>query len=789
MPRDSRALLSIGFAAILGLMLLVAGVSLSMLYTNSDRIKELVSENYTKSRLIHEMRTAGRERTISLQNMLIQEDPFRQDEEWMRINAQGAEFAGARLALMQLHLTPAEQRLLENQARETRIVGQQHLQIAELIMQGDKASAYTLLQQEAIPRQHHAFELLSDLLSIQAAAGAAAVHAAERDYRNSLAWTLVLLLGIAGLSLLIARFVIRRTAETEERLHTATEHAQVTLHSIGDAVIATDIRGRIEQMNPEAERLTGWQQRDSVQLPVGEVFVTFREKTPAAVTEPVSETLRDLRSTNSNADQVLRRRDGRSFAIEYTAAPIFNRSHNVAIGAVLVFRDVTQIRLITSELAYQAKHDMLTGLMNRREFEQRLEDLIAGAVERSGDPHWLCYLDLDQFKLINDTCGHLAGDELLRQTSRTLHALIRDSDLLARMGGDEFAILLNRCPENAAAQVIERMRQALSALRFQWDDKHFGVSGSFGLVPIRTAIAHEVLSAADAACYVAKEEGRNRVHIYQSDDDAAAHRTGEMHWVHRIKKALDEDRLVLYHQSIAPLHGPAFELHTEILVRMLDEDGNLVPPLAFIPAAERYNLMSEIDRWVIRTALASLQPSLLALTPGSCTVAINLSAQSLCDDSFLLFVLDEFVCHQVDPRHFCFEITETCAMSNLSRAVHFIGALRSRGCRFALDDFGSGLSSFGYLKSLPVDYLKIDGRFVRDIEHDAMDLAMVDAINQIGHVAGMQTIAEYVENSAIEVRLRSLGVDYVQGYAIARPEPLQLLTRLTFPRLKFPRMR
>lgn len=333
MPRASRSLLSIGFGAILGLMFLVASVSLSMLYTNSDRINRLVSENYTKSGPIHEMRAAGRERIISLQNMLIQEVPFRQDEEWMRITAQGAEFAAARIALLQLELTPDEQRLLDDQARATRIVGQQHRQIAELIMQGDKAAAYALLQQEAIPRQHHAFELFSDLLSIQSAAGAEAVRAAERDYRNSLVWTLVLLLGIAGLSLLIARFVIRRTAETEERLHAATEHAQVTLHSIGDAVIATDIHGRIEQMNPEAERLTGWCLTDAVQLPVGKVFSTFREQAAAIIIDPVSRTLRDLRVTVSEADLQLRCRDGRSFAIEYTAAPIFNRSHEVAIGA------------------------------------------------------------------------------------------------------------------------------------------------------------------------------------------------------------------------------------------------------------------------------------------------------------------------------------------------------------------------------------------------------------------------------------------------------------------------
>ncbi|MFA7386330.1 MAG: diguanylate cyclase, partial [Thiohalobacteraceae bacterium] len=679
MPRDSRTLLTIGFTVILGLMFLVAIVGLSTLYTSSDRIKQLVSENYTKSSLIHEMRTAGRERTLSLQNMLIQEDPFRQDEEWMRINAYGAQFAAARIALTQKNLTAEEQRLLDDQSDETRFVGQQHLEIAELIMQGDKAEAHRVLEQTAIPRQHRVFELLSELLTIQTAAGADAVEAAERGYRTSLAWTLTLLLGIAGLSLLVARFVIRRTAETEERLHAATEHAQVTLHSIGDAVIATDTEGRIAQMNPEAERLTGWRLRDVLQRRVDEVFAVTRESAGARSIDPVGQTLRELQVAISEPDALLRGRDGRRFAIEYTAAPIFNLSHNESIGAVLVFRDVTQIRLITGELAYQAKHDMLTGLMNRREFEQQLERRVAGPAEQNGDPHWLCYMDLDQFKLINDTCGHMAGDELLKQTSRRLSTLVRDADLLARMGGDEFAILLNHCPEGAAMQVVERMRHALSAQHFDWNGRQFSVSGSFGLVPITPGAetTYEVLSAADAACYVAKDEGRNRVHVYRGSDDAAARRTGEMHWVHRIKKAIDEDRLVLYHQNIAALHGTAFDLHTEILVRMLDEDGNLVPPLAFIPAAERYNLMSEIDRWVIRTALSSLQPTLARMRPGRCTIAINLSAQSLCDEAFLLFVLKEFGQRQVDPRHVCFEITETCAMSNLSRAMHFITTLRA----------------------------------------------------------------------------------------------------------------
>ena len=776
-PSSTKNILRLGFAVILGLMFVVASVSLSMLDTSSKRIKDLVRENNTKANLIHEMRSAGRERIIHLQNMLVLEDRFQQDEQWILLNQRGSDFAAARLQLMEHNLSRIERQLLDEQSSITGFVGQLHLEVAELILQDEKERAYALLQQEAIPRQNAAFTMLANLLAIQTRAGAEAVTAAERDYRRSVITTLILLLGISSLSLLIAHFLIRRTTETEENLHAATEHAQVTLHSIGDGVITTNQNGEIEQVNAEAERLTGWAAANAVHQPVTGIFSAFHETTSNTLVDPVRKCLLEQRVITSSSDVMLRHRDGNSFAIEFTVAPIFNKTQDSISGTILVFRDVTLIRLIASELAYQAKHDMLTGLMNRREFEQHLEKAITGIPHQKGDPHWLCYLDLDQFKIINDTCGHLAGDELLKHAARTLQGLIRDFDLLARMGGDEFAILLNRCSTQEAMQVVERMRQALAAMRFEWDNRLFTISGSFGLVPIppESKTLYEVLSTADAACYVAKEEGRNRVHVYQGEDDPAALHTGEMHWVQRIKEALEQNRLVLYHQLIAPLQGQQSLLHTEILVRLLDEDGSLIPPMSFIPAAERYNLMSKIDRWVIRETIATLHTHMLCAAAGSCTIAINLSGQSLCDDEFLPFVLEEFEHYSIDPRHLCFEITETCAIANMSRAIHFISTLRERGCRFALDDFGSGLSSFGYLKNLPVEYLKIDGSFVRDIEHDPMALALVDSINQIGHVAGMQTIAEYVENAAIRKKLQILGVDYAQGYGVARPEPLQRL--------------
>lgn len=777
-PDSTKTILRIGFGVSLGMMFSVALIALSVLHTSSKRIEQLVNANNTKANLIHQMRSAARERTVNLQNMLILDDPFRQDEEWMLLNANGAAFADARLRLLDMDLAPEEQALLSEQANLTRSVAALHLRIAELILAGDKRQASALLAEQAMPGQQETFERLSRLLTIQTEGAAQAVREAERNYRHTLIATLVLMLGITGLSVLIARFVTRRTTEAQDRLYAATEYAQVTLHSIGDGVITTDAAGRIEQINDEARRLTGWDVRTAAGRPVNAVFAPVRETDPETGIEPVAQVIDTRRVVTSDADVLLNHRSGRRFSIEYTAAPIFDRAHERLAGTVLVFRDVTQMRAIAQELAYQARHDMLTGLMNRREFENHVEAALSHVPARDGDPDWLCYLDLDQFKLINDTCGHLAGDEFLKMIARTLQAQIREADLLARMGGDEFAILLGRCTPEAATHIVERIRHAVVSTRFVWSDKSFSTSASIGLVPItaQTGTLYDLLSAADTACYVAKDEGRNRIHLLAEDDGAAERHTGEMRWARRIKQALEEDRFVLFHQRIAPLQTRSTDLHTEILVRMLDEDGSIISPAAFIPAAERYGLMAQIDRWVVRQTLDTLRRCLTSNTPGDCVVAMNLSAQSLCDDEFLPFVLAELDRCGFSAQHLCFEITETSAIGNLSRAIHFISSLRARGCRFALDDFGSGLSSFGYLKNLPVDFLKIDGSFVRDIETDAMDLALVDSINQIGHVAGIRTVAEYVETVEIQERLRRLGVDYAQGYAIARPVPLQELT-------------
>ncbi|WP_155989812.1 EAL domain-containing protein [Thermithiobacillus tepidarius DSM 3134] len=566
---------------------------------------------------------------------------------------------------------------------------------------------------------------------------------------------------------------ITELKRAREALFQEKERLMVTLESIGEAVITTDVDGRVQYLNPVAKLLTGWPDEEARGAALAEVFHVIDEATGASAPDPVRACLAVNGIVNAAGDSILRRRDGREFAIEHTAAPIRDRDGGVS-GVVLVFRDVTEMRGMARQLSYQASHDPLTGLLNRREFELRLEHALASA--QAGDvQHALLYVDLDQFKVVNDTCGHVAGDELLKQLALLLRPRLRGSDTLARLGGDEFGVLLEGCMPAKAREIADGLRQVLSDFRFVWQDKTFSVGASIGIAPItaRSASSTEILSAADSACYVAKDLGRNRAHVYQPDDAALAKHQGEMQWMQRVSRAVEDGRLRLYCQAVVPLRdGPAAPARYEILVRMLDEQGKVVPPMAFIPAAERYNVMPAVDRWVIRHALAALR-ALSESHAAGVAFAINVSGRSLCDDQFLDFVLDQLDAMGALAGRVCFEITETAAIANFAQAQRFITTLKARGCRFALDDFGSGLSSFAYLKNLPVDYLKIDGGFVRDLADDPIDYAMVESINQLGHVMGIQTIAECVENDRILAKLKQLGVDYGQGYGLQRPQPLE----------------
>ena len=564
---------------------------------------------------------------------------------------------------------------------------------------------------------------------------------------------------------------IDQRRRAEEALFEAKERAEVTLHSIGDAVITTDARGAVEYLNPIAEQLTGWSLAEAAGRSLADIFPIANEVTREPVANPVERVLREGVTVGLANHTVLLARDGREIAIEDSAAPIRNRDGRI-IGVVMVFHDVTQSRKLAHQLSWQASHDALTGLVNRREFETRLQRALESARTDDGQ-HALLYLDLDQFKVVNDTCGHVAGDELLRQLSKVKEDLLRGSDTLARLGGDEFGVLLEHCPLDQAARIAEVLRQATQDFRFAWEDRVFEIGVSIGVVPVTAGSGSigSVLSAADMACYAAKEAGRNRVHVYRESDSDMLQRRGEMLWVNRLTDAINQHRFVLFRQAIVPLRGPANGTHYEVLLRLRGDDGELIGPGMFLPAAERYSLMAAIDRWVVQQVLAreALQP---CCPPGSeCLIAINLSGASLGDERLLEFVHDEMKRQPEIARRLCFEITETAAIANLARAATFMRELRTLGCRFALDDFGTGLSSFAYLKNLPVDFLKIDGSLVKGIVDSRTDLAMVSAINEIGHTLGIRTIAEFVENDAIRAQLADIGVDYAQGYGVGYPEP------------------
>ncbi len=444
-----------------------------------------------------------------------------------------------------------------------------------------------------------------------------------------------------------------------------------------------------------------------------------------------------------------------------------------------VAMDIAERMRSDEHMRYLATHDPLTGLINRREFENRLEAALTRA-RSLNNQHALLYLDLDQFKVVNDTSGHVAGDELLRQLSSLLAARVRDTDILARLGGDEFGVLLENCPLENARQLAEDLRQTVLDFRFAWKDKGFAVGVSIGLVPItdNSLDPEQAMSAADAACFLAKDRGRNRVHVHHAGDSAVHQHQREMEWVARIHRAFAESRFRLFFQPIIPLGAHEEGLHCELLVRMLRVDGAVIPPMAFLPAAERYGMMPSIDRWVIEAAFQTFdRRHRQGRGPDIHTCAINLSATSLNDEAFLDFVREQFIAYRVSPQTICFEVTETAAVANLVQVRRFIKELKALGCRFALDDFGSGMSSFTYLKNLAVDYLKIDGSFVRDMVRDPIDLAMVQAINNIGHVMGIKTVAEFVESDAVLNQLRQLGVDYAQGYGIAQPAPIEDLGR------------
>ncbi len=547
------------------------------------------------------------------------------------------------------------------------------------------------------------------------------------------------------------------------------------LDLLSEAVMATDTSGNVTYLNAAAARLAAIAPAEALGRGIEEVVSLVEEGDRRLLAEPVRQALGSGVAVNLGRRALLvARNDGSERSIELSASPIRAASGRLS-GALVLLHDVSELRGIARQMSYQATHDALTGLVNRHEFERRLQEA-AESGHRGDGQHVLCCLDLDRFKVVNDTSGHVAGDGVLREVAKVLRDAVRDSDTVARLGGDEFGMLLIGCPLEKARQIADDVCRAVGDHRFVWRDKIFNLGVSVGLVEIsrESGAPEELLVAADSACYVAKKRGSGRVAVYSAHDEALARHSGEIQWLQKLQVSLRESRFQLYQQPIVPafgddVGGPAME----VFVRLGDEDGQEIPPSEFVRAAERYRLMGMVDRWVVQTTLAALGRGALQVPARRC-VAINVSGQTLGDPDFLEFVVECLDSTGVSPGQVCFELSESSVVANIEHARRFVGVLHGMGCRFALDDFGSGVGSFSNLRSLPMDYLKIDGSFMRNLARDSVNQAMVTAMIELARKLNFKVIAEQVEDSAALEVARRMGIDYMQGYAIARPTPLPL---------------
>ena len=551
------------------------------------------------------------------------------------------------------------------------------------------------------------------------------------------------------------------------------ERLQVILASIQDGIVSLDPAGKVNYLNTAAERLVGHTVESAIGKPLRDIAMFNDPKTQ----QPLPDSVLDRQFIGGAATQAsLMTGTGDQRDVELRRSPLQSGEGGDRPGSVVVLRDVTELRRMTANLEYQARHDELTGLVNRREFNYRLSEALTDS-RRSGTGYALCYLDLDQFKTLNDICGHQAGDQMLKLITASLRELVRSPDTLARLGGDEFGLLL-RCPADLAVVTANALRSAISEVRFAWDGRSFAVDATIGIVMLShiEGDLDEALSIADATCYMAKEEGRNRVRLYQPGDVDLQRQFGQMRWAQRLKDALDQGQFLLYQQGVHALTPRSGEPPAcEVLIRLRNEDGRIIPAGEFIDAAERYQMMPALDRFVVQGVLTHMLAERAAQGRITRRYFVNLSGHSLGDETFHGFLLECF-----DPKggelaqHIVFEVTESAVISNLGRARKLMQQLRERGCSFALDDFGTGLSSFGYLKELEVQYLKIAGNFVKNLPSNAMDQAIVRNFTSFGHQLKLNVIAEWVEDRATLAMLREMGVDYGQGYALDKPAPLAL---------------
>jgi len=739
-----------------------------------DAMETITTERAERINILTGMRRIVRERSLTMYAIYLTEDPFLRDEEFMHFNGLAEQFIKLREQFELAGVLPQQKAMFAEALQLISRSAPLQENIVDLMIENDIRDIYSLMSAVDLPLEKKILEAFDRLIDIEQEITRNANAMAKKEYNTAYYMMIAIGITVTLVGVLITFLVIHRTRKIEADLFEAKEQAEVTLHAIGDAVITTDASGRVVYLNPVAEHLTGWSCDDAIGKDISQVYCVKEELTGQNVNHPAFQGKVDGQVMGLNQHYLLSSRDEIDYTVKDTTSPLF-KSNGEKFGVVIVSRDVTHERNLANQLSWQARHDSLTGLANRREFEQLLNSLLSNN-DQNRPKHALLYLDLDQFKLVNDTCGHVAGDELLKQIVVLLKSNIREVDMLARLGGDEFGLILEACPLPKAERIATQLVESVRDFRFVWQGKVFSLGVSIGLAMIDETCRDPegILSAADAACFIAKDKGRNRVWIHHLDDEDVAQRRGEMEWASKINAALEHDRFLLYYQKVQPLSQNDGSNYYEFLLRMVNENGEIIAPMAFIPAAERFGTMSSIDRWVIKHVLSWLNKKEGKIRDND-VYSINLSGQSLCDDGFLQFCINELDASRVNPNQICFEITETAAISNWSHANQFVTALKSRGCQFALDDFGSGMSSFAYLKNLDVDYIKIDGTFVSDMLSDPVDQVMVNAINQIGQVMGIKTIAEFVENDDILNLLKAIRVDFAQGYGIHVPEALEPL--------------
>lgn len=768
--RKSSKLLFLSFSLVLLTTLLILTLVSHQIRVTQRQIDEIVTSNNKKSNLLFKMRQVARERSLSLYRMVSTKDVFEFEESFSDYRNYAQDFIKARNEFLSMALSPPEKELINSQGRLSQQAYPIQDSIIELIEKERYTYASETLINKALPVQDAVLKEITKLIELQNNKNDTLVNQLQVRLDNSV--IIIIIMALLGIPIIfiIALYAIKRITETEEKLSFEKELAQITLHSIGDGVITVDKNYLIQSINPNAETLTNIKKEEAIGTNIFNVYEKNNN-------QKANINIKGDKIQRSLFDFSFTKDDGSKHEVEHTLSPIIEKDNSV-LGAVIVIRDVTEMRNMEKKLTFQASHDALTNLINRREFEIRLRQSIRNA-QSEKESHSICFLDLDRFKIINDTSGHAAGDEFLKQISKTIQNQLRSTDVLARLGGDEFGIILNNCSITKAKNICHAIIQSIRDARFIWGKNSFESGASIGIVPINelTTSISEIMGSVDAACYEAKSKGRNRIQVFEPNDAEFVRHKKVTSWIQKIKSAIKNDSFELYYQEIAAINPQYPTPKTiEILIRLNDK-GKIIAPDSFIPAAERYNMMPLIDEWVVLNTFKFLNEYQQTIQQ-EIRVAINLSGQSLTEDSVLNLVTSQLRKNKsLTKEHICFEITETAAIANMSRATEFIAQMKQMGCRFSLDDFGSGLSSFTYLKNMPIDNIKIDGAFIRDIVSDKINKTFVESIHNIGKMMGIKTTAEYVENEDIFNCVKEIGIDYAQGYHIARPKPLKDLLK------------